>query len=98
MIMRDLPKFTGYAVLYTDQGPTGIGGQSTDLTMPHAYLLLCPDEEAALQAAQTLGRAGKRREVRVLFPDSRSGVWALPGVELAPVATPAPVASIVKQP
>ena len=51
--------------LYSDEGPTGICGQSMDTTCPHAYLAVWPNEDVMRQAMESgkAGRRGKRERV-----------------------------------
>jgi hypothetical protein len=51
--------------LYSDEGPSGVCGQSMDTTCPHAYLSVWPNEDAmrAAMEARSPGRRGKRERV-----------------------------------
>lgn len=51
--------------LYSDEGPGGISGQSIDITCPHAYLSVWPNESSmrAAMESKSFGRRGKRERV-----------------------------------
>lgn len=64
-------------VIYTDDGPTGICGQSMDTTCPHACIHWFPNEAAYREFSEKhkLGRSGRRASVRVVV----IGEWSAPG-------------------
>lgn len=51
--------------LYSDEGPSGICGQSMDTTCPHTYLTIWPNEDAMRNdmEGKKPGRNGKRARV-----------------------------------
>ena len=55
-----------YLVIYTDEGPAGICGQSTSITCPLVYVWAFNTEDEAYELAATKpGRAGSKMRVYV---------------------------------
>lgn len=50
--------------IYTDDGPTGMCGQSTYVTSPHTYIFLFNSYDEFKKSYNKIGRSGKRAKIR----------------------------------
>ena len=50
--------------IYTDDGPTGLCGQSMSTTSPHTYIFLFNSEDEFRENVKDLGRKGQRGKLR----------------------------------
>lgn len=68
-------------VVYTDDGPRGICGQSMSVTAPHTYIFIYKDEKSFLDDSTKgkIGRQGKNWAIRhvVIGEYSNQGVFSL---------------------
>lgn len=72
-------KIGNVLAICTDDGPTGICGQSMTITSPHTYIFLFNSYEDFQRAAPTLERKGKNGKVRwvEIGNGSNQGVFSL---------------------
>lgn len=62
-------------VVYTDDGPSGICGQSMNITAPHTYILIYENEDKFRADKDNIGRRGKNSKIRFVV----IGEWSNQG-------------------
>lgn len=74
-------KSAGAVLVYRDDGPSGMCGQTVECTRPHMQVWLCRSEEQARQIAKTAAQFASRtrRHVRwnIVTPGNEDGLGEL---------------------